>query len=158
MHYFIHVTHVLQIPLVFSTVSLCMSLQSQHLEQLDLLSKLLTVTVSSTLTVINCNCSTCTFHARNLPQSDTFGKLPKKKKKKRKWVIRQHSIPKHRNNCSLMAGLNKSGGNEMVQIPKTEKIYIVLHAVQELRKLLPKESCQTRLNISLALIFSLLFL
>jgi len=82
VHYFIHVTHVLQIPLVFSTVSLCMSLQSQHLEQLDLLSKLLTVTVSSTLTVINCNCSTCTFHARNLPQSDTFGKLPKKKKKK----------------------------------------------------------------------------
>lgn len=50
------------------------------------------------------------------------------------------------------------GGTEMVQIPKTEKIYIVLHAVQELRKLLPKESCQTRLNISLALIFSLLFL
>lgn len=49
-----------------------------------------------------------------------------KKKKKRKWVIRQHSIPKHRNNCSLMAGLNKSGGErDGTDTQNRENIYCI---------------------------------
>lgn len=48
------------------------------------------------------------------------------KKKKRKWVIRQHSIPKHRNNCSLMAGLNKSGGErDGTDTQNRENIYCI---------------------------------